>query len=105
MPRATRPPRDGGNARPFSFPSIGSGSNSAPAPEATREIKLDQRDLDVFERRLAEVQEAFGREDHAALRRLATPEMVSFLSEELADNAKNGLRNDVSDVSLHQADI
>ena len=31
--------------------------------------------------------------------------MGSFLSEELADNAKNGLRNDVSDVSLLQADI
>jgi predicted lipid-binding transport protein (Tim44 family) len=31
--------------------------------------------------------------------------MVSYLSEELADNAKNGVRNDVSDVSLLEADI
>jgi predicted lipid-binding transport protein (Tim44 family) len=54
---------------------------------------------------LTEVQETFGREDHAALRRLATPEMVSYLSEELADNAQKGLRNDVSDISLLQADI
>jgi predicted lipid-binding transport protein (Tim44 family) len=39
------------------------------------------------------------------LRRLATPEMVSYLSEELADNAKNGIRNEVSNVSLLEADI
>ena len=31
--------------------------------------------------------------------------MVSYLSEELADNARKGVRNDVSDVQLHQADI
>jgi predicted lipid-binding transport protein (Tim44 family) len=38
------------------------------------------------------------------LRGLVTPEMVSYLSEELADNARNGIRNDVSDVSLLRAD-
>jgi len=69
------------------------------------EIGLRQDDLDTFERRLTEVQEAFAREDHAALRRLVTPEIVSYLSEELAENAKNGLRNDVSHVRLLQADI
>jgi predicted lipid-binding transport protein (Tim44 family) len=31
--------------------------------------------------------------------------MVSYLSEELADNAQNGVRNDVRDVTLMQADI
>lgn len=34
-----------------------------------------------------------------------TPEMVSYLSEELADNARNNVRNDVSDINLLQADI
>jgi len=94
-----------GAANSLGIPGIGSRSNAAPGPADADEIRLTQDDLDVFERRLTEVQEAFGREDHAALRRLATPEMVSYLSEELADNAKNGLRNDVSDVSLWQADI
>ncbi|MFH1795383.1 MAG: Tim44 domain-containing protein [Pseudomonadota bacterium] len=87
----------------FTIPSIGGGAASA-AP-ATQDISLDKSDLDTFERRLAEVQKAFSDEDHAALRRLSTPEMVSYFSEELADNAKRGLRNDVSDVHLVQADI
>lgn len=90
-------PRAGG----FKIPSIGGGA----AAPATQDITLDKADLDTFERRLAEVQKAFSDEDHAALRRLSTPEMVSYFSEELADNAKRGLRNEVRDVHLVSADI
>ena len=89
----------------FGFPGIGSGSSGNIGASGSDEITLSQDDLDTFQQMLTEVQEAFGREDHAALRRLATPEMVSYLSEELADNAKKGVRNDVSDVNLLQADI
>ena len=95
--------RQDNNAGSFQIPRIGGGASGASAAE--EEIELTQDDLDTFQQRLTEVQEAFGREDHAALRRLVTPEMVSYLSEELADNAKNGLRNDVSDVHLVQADV
>lgn len=90
-------PRAGG----FTIPSIGGGA----AAPATQDITLDKADLDTFERRLAEVQKAFSDEDHSALRRLSTPEMVSYFSEELADNAKRGLRNEVRDVHLVSADI
>jgi len=96
---------DDQSKRGFNIPKIGGGFGAATQQPATREIELDQRDLDAFERMLSEVQEAFGREDHKALRRLVTPEMVSYLSEELAENAQNGVRNDVSDVRLLQADI
>jgi predicted lipid-binding transport protein (Tim44 family) len=91
--------------RSFSIPSIGGGSGAAAAAVQSRDIQLDQADLDVFERRLGEVQEAFSREDYAELRRLLTPEMVSYFSEELAQNASNGVRNAVTDVSLLQADV
>ncbi|WP_373288599.1 Tim44 domain-containing protein [Brucella endophytica] len=79
--------------------------DAAPRPANADEIGLTQRDLDTFESILEEVHDAFGREDHAGLRRLATPEMVSYFSEELAENAKNGVKNDVTDVKLLQADI
>ena len=102
-------PAEGG--RSFKIPSIGGSLGSAAAEAsavehpATRDISLEQQDLDTFERMLTEVQEAFGREDHKALRRLVTPEMVSYLSEELAENAQKEVRNDVTDVRLLQADI
>ncbi|MGX9573262.1 Tim44 domain-containing protein [Mesorhizobium sp. f-mel] len=98
---AAQPEAD--NVSSFPIPGIGSGFGRT--AQASDEITMTQADLDIFQQRLTEVQEAFGREDHAGLRRLATPEMVSYLSEELADNAKKGIRNDVSNVSLLEADI
>lgn len=85
------------------LPRIGGGAVAA-TPQMT-DISLDPADLDMFERRLGEVQRAFADEDHAALRRVSTPEMVSYFSEELAGNAKRGVRNEVSGVKLLQADI
>lgn len=93
-----------GNASGFTIPSFGSAGGAQNAVQG-EDIELTQSDLDMFERRLAEVQSAFANEDHAALRRFSTPEMVSFFSEELAENAKNGVRNEVRDVHLVQADI
>lgn len=95
-----------GGSRSFSIPSIGgSRTDAAPQQPVSQDITVSGDDLDAFQRLLTEVQEAFGREDHKALRRLVTPEMVSYLSEELADNAQNGVRNDVTDVQLLQADV
>jgi predicted lipid-binding transport protein (Tim44 family) len=92
-----------GRAGSFTIPAIGSGGVSAPLQ--SEDLEMTQTDLDIFEKRLSEVQQAFADEDHAALRRLSTPEMVSFFSEELADNAKRGVRNDVRDTQLVQADV
>ncbi len=98
--------KDTPTSRAFAIPSIGSsGGGNAPAAVQSREIELEPADLDVFETRLGEIQDAFSREDHATLRRLITPEMVSYLSEELGQNAQDGVRNVISDVKLLQADI
>ena len=93
---------DAGRAGGFTIPGFGSGSGRAPV---SQDIEVTQADLNDFERLLTEVQEAFGREDYTALRRLSTPEVVSYLSEELVDNARRGVTNKVSDVRLLQADI
>lgn len=100
--RATSPRQSAGS---FTIPGFGGGSGGGPPAGGSDEITLAQSDLDAFQQLLTDVQEAFGREDHAALRRATTPEMVSYLSEELADNAQKGLRNEVSDITLLQADI
>lgn len=89
----------------FTIPGFGGGSGGSSPAIGSDEITLAQTDLDAFQQLLTDVQEAFGREDHAALRRAVTPEMVSYLSEELADNAQKGLRNEVTDISLLQADV
>ncbi len=84
------------------------GGNAAPAaPYAadTQDIPLGQSDQDAFERLLIDVQDAFGREDYARLRTLTTPEIMSYLSEELSQNATQGVRNEVSGTRLLDAEV
>ena len=103
--RDTVPSGGAHKAGGFTVPPIGGSASPVENEPEIEHIRLDQADLDTFQQRLTEVQDAFSREDHAALRRLSTPEMVSFFSEELADNARRGVVNAVSGVHLLQADI
>ncbi len=76
----------------------GAGPASAP-------VEIDRADYDAFERLLGDIQTSYSHEDLAALRARVTPEMLSYFSEELADNASRGVVNKVSDVKLLQGDL
>jgi predicted lipid-binding transport protein (Tim44 family) len=69
------------------------------------EIGLASSDFDGFERLLGEIQTAYGAEDLAALRSRVTPEMLSYFSEELSENASRGVINQLSDIKLLQGDL
>ena len=87
------------------FGGLGSmlgGGNAAPAGEP---LTIDKADYDAFERLLGDVQAAYSAEDLAALRREVTPEMLSYFSEQLSENASRGLINRVTDVKLEQGDL
>lgn len=90
---------------PGGRPAGSFGAAPAAASAGGDEIGIGQADLDAFERLLGEVQDAFAREDYGALRARCTPEIVSYLSEELSQNAVNGLRNEVSEVKLLEGDL
>jgi predicted lipid-binding transport protein (Tim44 family) len=62
-------------------------------------------DFNAFEQRLAAVQSAYGAEDRDTIRSLTTPEMAGYFAEELAANARKGLRNEVSEVKFLQGDL
>lgn len=89
----------------FSIPSIGSGARQQAAPQNPDEIGIGQEDLSEFETMLKEVQAAYGAEDYGTLRKLTTPEAMSWLAEELSENATSGVRNEVRDVHLVQGDV
>ncbi|HWA18506.1 MAG TPA: TIM44-like domain-containing protein [Devosia sp.] len=92
-------------------PSGGGTHNSAPRSRASDRagsrdrLGLTDRDLGVFEERLAGLQDAYAREDYDALRQITTPEVMGYLAEELGTNASKGLRNEVYDVRLINGDI
>jgi predicted lipid-binding transport protein (Tim44 family) len=68
-------------------------------------LTVGAADYDAFEKLLVGVQTAFGSEDAIALGDMTTPEMLSYLSRDLADNQKQGIRNELSDVKLLQGDL
>lgn len=83
------------------------GPRSAASQRAGRrdEVGITDQDLSTFESHLKDLQDAYSREDYAALRRITTPEVMGYLAEELGENASNGLRNEVFDVSLLAGDV
>lgn len=77
---------------------FGANANNAPL-----EIKPD--DYEAFERLLGEIQTAWSNEDVAKLHTLATPEMVSYFEQDLAQNRARNVVNKVTDVKLLQGDL
>lgn len=72
---------------------------------ASGRVDIGQADYDAFERLLGDVQTAYSNEDIAALRARVTPEMLSYFSEQLAENASREVVNKVSGVKLLQGDL
>jgi predicted lipid-binding transport protein (Tim44 family) len=68
-------------------------------------IDVTPADYDAFERLLGEIQTAYSNEDLGAMRGRVTPEMLSYFSEQLSENASRGVVNQVSDVKLEQGDL
>ena len=68
-------------------------------------VQIGKPDYEAFDRTLHEVQAAWSAQDLNALRGLATPEMVSYFGEQLAEQASRGVRNTVTHVKLEQGDL
>lgn len=82
------------------------GSGGTPRrPADPNELGIGMEDLEKFESMLTRVQAAVSNENYSALRVLTTPEIMGYLSEELATNATNGVRGQVTDVKLLQGDM
>lgn len=84
---------------------LGGGAQAGAGSGPVDEIGIKPEDYQSFERLLGEIQAAYSNEDIGTLRRLCMPEMVSYLSEQLAENASRGVINKVSDVKLEQGDL
>jgi len=74
-------------------------------PAGPPPIQVGEQDYKEYERLLQNIQVAWSRHDLNGLRSLVTPEMLSYFSEQLADQASRGARNEVSDVKLLQGDL
>jgi len=89
------------------FGGFGGGAAPAPQPQApvVTPIQVQDADFGQFERLLSESQSAYSDENMDRMRAMATSEMVSYFSQEIAANARNGVINKVSGVKLLQGDL
>jgi Tim44-like domain len=68
-------------------------------------IHVSPSDQTAFEAILKAVQVAWGKADLSTLRHYVTPEMLSYFSEELAQNQSAGVENHVEDVEFLDGDV
>jgi predicted lipid-binding transport protein (Tim44 family) len=95
----------GASRSPMGFGGGSGAPASSTRASGTDEVGLTPDDFNAFEKILGEVQSAYSAEDLARLRRQVTPEMLSYFSEELSENASKGVVDRVSDVKLLQGDL
>lgn len=69
------------------------------------QIPITQSDQTAFEAVLQAVQGAWSKADLSTLRHYVTPEMLSYFSEQLADNNSQGVENHVEDVEFLSGDV
>ncbi len=90
-------------------PSVAAGPMPFAAPAALSlagpPVAIQPADYAAFEVLLKNTQAAWSNGDLNALRNFASPEMVSYFAEQLADNASRGVRNVVTDVRLQKGDL
>jgi predicted lipid-binding transport protein (Tim44 family) len=77
---------------------FGLGSGSAP-------LEILPADYEAFERLLSDIQAAWSNEDIARLHTLATPEMVSYFTDDLQRNKARNVVNKVTGTKLLQGDL
>jgi predicted lipid-binding transport protein (Tim44 family) len=93
-------PASGAGPQPNYRSGLGFGLGSGSAP-----LEIQPADYETFERLLGEIQAAWSNEDVARLHTLATPEMVSYLVQDLEQNRARNVVNKTSDVKLLQGDL
>ena len=72
---------------------------------AVVETAVTPSDQAAFQQILLDVQTAWGKQDLSALRRLVTPEMLSYFSTALSDNTSQEVENRVENIRVVSAEV
>jgi len=83
----------------------GGGGGGGGGGDGQPQIAITPADFSTFEQVLHGVQGAWSAHDLTAMRRVASPEMVSYFAEQMAEQTSRGVRNVVGDVRLEQGDL
>ena len=91
--------------QPIDVPYQAVPSPVLPRPRVDKQFEPSDADKQAFGAILIEVQKAWSDGDIGALRQLATPEIVSWLADDLSRNASQGVRNVVDRIGLQKGEV
>jgi predicted lipid-binding transport protein (Tim44 family) len=94
-----------GGGMPGSGPMPGGPGANGPSANGLPPITIVASDYQQFEQLLKGIQAAWSAHDLSGLQAMATPEMVSYFAEQLAQQVSRGVRNVVNDVTLLSGDL
>jgi predicted lipid-binding transport protein (Tim44 family) len=83
-------------------PGMGGGPSLRPSG---RPVSLASPDYQQFSQLLQGIQTAWTNHDLNGLQAMATPEMVSYFADQMAEQTSQGVRNQVTGVQLQQGDL
>ena len=95
----------GGSFARMGQPASGMMGGAMGGGSASRPVSIGPDDYQAFERTLQEVQAAWSAQSLPQLQSVATPEMVNYFAEQLAEQSRRGVRNTVTDVRLDKGDL
>ncbi len=84
---------------------FGGFAGGAPRAPQTTPITPTEVDFNAFEKLLSATQIAYGQENIAELRKLATEEMIYYFQSDIDEAKRKGVASRVSDVKLLQGDL
>lgn len=84
---------------------FGGGQPTEQPSVPTRPLTLSGEDFSAFEKLLADVHDAYAREDQSALRQLCTDEMADYFAQDIAENVRENRAVRIANVKLEQGDL
>ena len=85
--------------------SLPTGSSIAALGTITRDVEVTTADKSAFQQLLIDIQTAWSNQDLQGLRRLVTPDILTYFSTALAEHTSQGIENHVEDVVLLHAEV
>jgi predicted lipid-binding transport protein (Tim44 family) len=105
MRRSPAPDFSGITRRSTVTDSLPAGSSSTTLRTRAVETEITTDDKGIFQQVLTDVQTAWSNQDLAGLRRVVTPEMLSYFATALAEQTSLDMANHVEDVTLLRAEV
>jgi predicted lipid-binding transport protein (Tim44 family) len=103
--RTPQPDFSGMGRSSFGGAALTAPPSSSAMTSGSTDLEIGAADKAAFQQLLTEIQDAWSKQDLTTLRRLTTPEMLSYFNAGLSENASQEVENRIEDLTLISAEL